>query len=332
MDESSDKADGGTDGGRVAELRRRADAAGSQLRDWFERRRAERVPYDLAASFYERDRESFASVLGAAIALRLFLFVVAISLLLAGALILVAGADAVRTVLSQANVTGNLAGQIGGAAARNSSAGISMVLLGLWLTLTNGRKLTNVLAACSASAWHLDSRQARPTLRMAVGVTTLVMVMMLTASGLNRLRDATGLGVETMSWAAATAVFGIGWFTVTSTLPRSTTDPGALLPGAALVGSVMAVFQWFMQFYLPTKIARSSEVMGSLGFTVATLGYMFVIGRLMAASLILNAVVWERFGSISGLVFSLPVLRRLPARSARLARFFDLDRTSETGR
>jgi hypothetical protein len=69
--------------------------------------------------------------------------------------------------------------------------------------------------------------------------------------------------------------------------------------------------------------------MGSLGFTVATLGYMFVIGRLMAASLMLNAVVWERLGSVSGLVFSLPVLRRLPARSPRLASFFDLDRTSE---
>ena len=84
MDESSDKADGGTDGGRVAELRRRADAAGSQLRDWFERRRAERVPTTLPPASTSATRESFASVLGAAIVLRLFLFVVAISLLLAG--------------------------------------------------------------------------------------------------------------------------------------------------------------------------------------------------------------------------------------------------------
>ncbi len=60
---------------------------------------------------------------------------------------------------------------------------------------------------------------------------------------------------------------------------------------------------------------------------MATLGYMFLIGRLMASSLIVDAIVWERFGSISGVVFSLPVLRRLPARSARLRKFFDLDRT-----
>jgi hypothetical protein len=329
MDDSSEQSEGRTDEGRFAVLRHRAEAAGERATQWFESRRAERVPYDLAASFYERDREAFASVLGAAVALRLFLFVVAISLLLAGSLLLVAGSEGIRELLSQANVTGSLAGQIGGAAKGSRSAGVSMVLLGLWLTLTNGRKLANVLAACSASAWHMDARQARPTLRMAAGVTTLVMILMLTASVLNRIREATGLGVETVSWAAATVVFGIGWFTVSWTLPRGTTDPGALLPGAALVGSMMAVLQWFMQFYLPTKIARSSEVMGSLGFTVATLGYMFVIGRLMAASLMLNAVVWERLGSVSGLVFSLPVLRRLPARSPRLASFFDLDRTSE---
>ena len=36
----------------------------------------EAMPVDLAVQYYERDRDSFASVLGAAIALRLFLFFV----------------------------------------------------------------------------------------------------------------------------------------------------------------------------------------------------------------------------------------------------------------
>jgi len=52
---------------------------------------------------------------------------------------------------------------------------------------------------------------------------------------------------------------------------------------------------------------------------------MFLVGRLLAASLIIDAVIFERFGSISGVVFALPGLRRLPAGSPRLARFFDLD-------
>ena len=65
--------------------------------------------------------------------------------------------------------------------------------------------------------------------------------------------------------------------------------------------------------------------MGSLGLSIAILGCMFLAGRLLASSLVLDAVVFERFGSISGIVFALPGLRRLPARFPRLERFFALD-------
>ena len=332
MQDATDPQEPQEDRGRVAAARRRLDDAGDRATRWFEARRAERVPYDLAARFYERDREAFASVLGAAIALRLFLFVIAVALLFAGVLVVLAGGPGLERLLSEANVTGTMAGEMGAAAERSQSAGFAMALLGLWLTVGNGRKLANVLAACSASAWHLEARRARTTLKQAAGVTGLVVVLAVTSGLLNRIRDNTGLGVGTMSWFGAILAFGVGWFAVSWSLPRSTTDPGALLPGAALIGLAMAVLQWLMQFYLPEKIARSSEVMGSLGFTVAALGYMFLIGRLMASSLILNAVVWERFGSISGPVFSLPYLRRIPERSPRVERFFDLDRSRDGAR
>jgi hypothetical protein len=38
----------------------------------------------------------------------------------------------------------------------------------------------------------------------------------------------------------------------------------------------------------------------------------------------LNAVMYERIGSITGFVFGLPVLRILPKRSPKFARFFGL--------
>ncbi len=107
-------------------------------------------------------------------------------------------------------------------------------------------------------------------------------------------------------------------------LPRGTTDPGAVLPGAVLMGVGFAILQWFMQIYLPAKIARTTDTMGSLATTVATLGYFFFIGRLMSATFVVNAIVFQRWGSISRVVFSLPGLRRLPARSPKLERFFDL--------
>ena len=38
----------------------------------------------------------------------------------------------------------------------------------------------------------------------------------------------------------------------------------------------------------------------------------------------LDAVIYERFGSISHFVFGLPVVRILPRKSAWIRRFFDL--------
>jgi uncharacterized BrkB/YihY/UPF0761 family membrane protein len=306
-------------------LRNRAQDVADRAGDWFEVRRAEQPPWDLAGLFYERDREAFASVLGAAIALRLFVLVVSVALLAAGAIVTVLGVDAVDGLLDTANVGGSVAEQIADATTRSSTTGVFLVLLGLWLTLTTGRSFTKVLAACSAAAWGLRGRDVRTTLRMATSVVVLIALLLAVGGVLNRIRDIGGVTLGTMSWFATAAVVFTAWFAVTWTLPRRSHDPGALLPGALVVAVAITGLQFFMQFYLPSRIARSSEVMGSLGFSVAMLGYMFLMGRLMAAGLVLNAVVFERFGSVSAWFFSVPGLRRLPARSTRLREFFELD-------
>jgi uncharacterized BrkB/YihY/UPF0761 family membrane protein len=98
-----------------------------------------------------------------------------------------------------------------------------------------------------------------------------------------------------------------------------------LLPGSALVGVTIAALQSVSQFYLPGHLARAGELYGTIGTTVVTLAWFFILGRVIALAMVLNAVVYERYGSVSRLVFSLPVLRSLARRSARLRRFFALD-------
>lgn len=283
------------------------------------------MPLDLAVRFYERDRDAFAAVLGAAIALRLFLFAVPAVVTTLGLLLVVRGAAAVDDVVDSANITSGLADQMRGAVPSSRSAGWGLLLSGVPLTAWAGRSLTKVLSACAAGAWGMGGRAARATLRMAATVTSLVLLVLVIGGVLSRIRDAQGLAVATGSWVVAGAAFGLGWFAVSASLPRATRDPGALLPGAAVMGVAMVALQWFMQFYLPGRIERASELAGNLGWTIATLGYMFLIGRLMASTLILNATVWERLGSVSAFVFALPVLRRLPEHSPALRRFFDLD-------
>lgn len=280
---------------------------------------------DLAVELRNRDREAFASVLGSAIALRLFLFTAALVVAIVGALNLVAGEWGLEHVLSSSGVTGEVADQVELAARSSTGRDVGLLLTGIFLMVSSGRSLTAVLAACSAGAWRLSAREAKAGVRIAARVSALCALLFIAASGLNRLRDAFGLAVATGSIAIGVVAGGVGWFFVMLSLPRPTRDPGVMIPGAALFGVVVTAVQWFMHFYLPHRIANASEVMGSVGLSVATLGYLFLIGRVMAGTIVLNAVIWERYGSLSDAVFALPVVRRIPARFPAVARFFDLD-------
>ena len=312
--------------GVVARWRGRGEDLAEHAGEWLERRRTEAMPVDLAVDFYERDRDAFASVLGAAIALRLFLFFVPAMLFVTSIVLMVAGHDGVTQMADQAGVTGGLAKQIDDAASTSTSASAWLAVVALWLTVWAGRTLTKVLAACSAGAWRMGGRQGRATLRMAAAVTTLVFLLIVTAAVMNRIKETQGPAVLTTSWVVAAGVYAAGWFLVSATLPRRTTDPGALLPGAAVVGASLAALQWFMQYYLPAKVSHSTALTGSIGASVATLGYMFLIGRLMASSLILDALLFDRLGSVSEVAFALPVLRSIPRRFPSVARYFDLNR------
>lgn len=313
----------------VARARSRADREAERANRWVAERHARREAFDLAVELRNRDRDAFASVLGSALALRLFLFTMAFIVAVVSLLNLLFGDGGLHQAFDSAGVTGQLAGEVEEATQASTGRDLGLLLTGVFLSLSAGRSLTKVLAACSAGAWRLEGRAVRAPMRIAARVTGLVALLLVAASVLNRVRDSFGIAWAAGSLALNAAVVGLGWFAVCLSLPKPTRDPGAMLPGAVLFGVLITVVQWFMQFYLPHRIASASETMGSMGLTVAALGYLFLIGRLMAGSIVLNAVLWERFGSISEWVFALPVLHRLPARYPKVARFFDLERADD---
>ena len=141
----------------------------------------------------------------------------------------------------------------------------------------------------------------------------------------NRIRADLGLAATGLSFLAAVVVYGLAWLALSMILPRATNDPGALLPGAVLVGLTIAGMQAVSQLYLPNRLGHASELYGAIGTTIVTLGWFFILGRAVVIALALNAVVHERFGSVSQLVFSLPVLRILPRKSGWIRRYFGLD-------
>ena len=160
---------------------------------------------------------------------------------------------------------------------------------------------------------------------MVAGVVGLIVATVIAAGVLNRIRLAGGIGLATTGTVAVGILYGVGWFLVLLWLPRETRDPTALLPGAALVGATMALSSGSCSSTCPNGSSRASELYGSLGVSLATLGVFFLFGRVLVASMVLNAVVWERFGSIGEKLARLPGIRHLLRRFPRLARFFGLE-------
>ena len=297
----------------------------SRAETWVDGAAHRRTAWDTVVALRDRDREAFASVLGSALALRLFLFSVALVVSVMSAISLIFGRAGIDDLVSGVGMTGEMAEQVATATRTSTGRDLGVLVSSIVVALMAGRSLTKVLAACSAGAWKLPAIEAKASIKAVTRVTALIALTVIAASGLNRLRSEFGLAVATSSLALNVAMLAAGWFFVTLALPRPTRDPGAMLPGAAAFAVVLTLVQWFMHYYLPYKIESASETMGSLSVTVASLGYLFAVGRVMAGTVVLNAVLYERFGSLSSFVFDLPGVRRLPVRYPKVATFFDLD-------
>ena len=311
----------------VVERTKRVEAATQWAKTYYEQVRAQSEAVDLATELYERDRGAHASVFGSAVAMRLFLFLVPATVALSSLIGLLHLRSLMEDHLETAVGTGEVARSMSDASGWQA---VSLLVTGLVLTLMAGRSLTRVLATCAVSSWRMDVHEAR-----ARPVTVLALSGILFAS----------LGAS----AVLAVVRDVGGFTVTGVGEHrrrhhpgvvhrhahpaaGVNDPGAQLPGAFAMGLGFTALQAVMHIYLPNKIARTSDTFGSLAGTVAALGNFFFIGRIMAASFVISAVAFERFGSLSQLVFGLPLVNRLPRRYRWLARFsLDADDVDAAG-
>jgi len=160
-------------------------------------------------------------------------------------------------------------------------------------------------------------------LRALVGTIGVIAII------IGRIRESFGLGPASVSFLPAFLIYVIAWLGILMFLPRATEDPGALLPGCLLIALTLTVMQAVSELYLPDRIDHASQLYGTLGTTIVTLGWFFILGRAVIIAMELNAAIYDRYGSISQVVFSLPVLRGLASRSPRVRRFFGLTDASD---
>jgi uncharacterized BrkB/YihY/UPF0761 family membrane protein len=312
----------------MADVQRRGRSAADEVGGRIEELRQRSTLVDIGIRVYDRDRDAAGTLLGSALALRLFLFFLPLLLLSVGLAGLAGTLFGYDSLASDAGITGSVGSQIDSAFQQRSNAAWLACLAGLVGMATTGYSLSRALVVSSAMSWNLGGRQ-RTDVRVIGTVAGLIVGIALISTFINRIRAASGLAVASVSFVAVLGVYVLMWMLVFQMLPRGTTDPGSSLPGAVVTASTLAGMQAISVLYLPGAIERSSELYGAIGVSIATLGWFFILGRVIAYCLALNAVVFERVGSISSALFALPVIRAIPRRYPKAATYFDLPQENE---
>jgi membrane protein len=291
---------------------------------WTERKRDTNVVVDLGLRLHTRDQEAAGTVAGSAVAFRLFLFFVPTLLVFVALAGFLAGHISSEDASSTVGVTGAIAKQIDTAMRQPASTRWTALLVGLVGMATSGWSLARAMVLTSSLSWRTPNIR-KATVRVTAIVVGIMLAVAVFASIANRIRIDRGPALAGASFVGTVAAYFLAWMALSLTLPRSTKDPGVVIPGAVLLGVTLAGLQAVTQFYVPNQIDHASALYGTIGIVIVTLGWLFFVGRLAVFSATLNAVVFEEFGSITMFVFGLPLLRAIPARSPRLAHFFGLD-------
>ncbi|MDY7100663.1 MAG: YhjD/YihY/BrkB family envelope integrity protein [Actinomycetota bacterium] len=333
LDRPDDRVDPEADEGTTIVVRARQLA--TRTSGWatarFESLRERSAVVDIGMRIYERDRNAGGTLLGSALALRLFLFFLPLALLVIGLAGLLGRHGGVDGASSAVGVSGSVARQIDEAFSQSATTPWLALAAGLIGVATTGRSLTRALVLSSAMGWNLGGRQKTGVRAIGVVVGIVVGVSLMTAL-INHIREAAGVAVASASFLAVLAVYLVLWALLYLSLPRATTDPAAVLPGAATIALVLTSMQAVSQLYLPRQLENASDLYGALGVATVTLGWFFIIGRTVAFSFAINAVLYDAIGSVSHILFGLPVLRALPRRVPALRTYLDLDHVGDLER
>jgi len=240
-----------------------------------------------------RDIEAAGTLLAGALAFRLFIWLLPCCLLLTSLLgfseTLDRPADELVEELRMSPVTANLLGQVGAQAERGRylTAAIGLVLL-VWAGLLLGRALDRV----HERVWrHQVDR--RPSAVLARVARYNVLLLMIVVGNVLAPIAVAALGLAPAAVSVPTLLL---YFVLGTVLLSQDWPPRwrTAWPGAVLIALGNEALHLVAVLYLPGKLARASELYGTLGVAAAVLLWLALIGRLVVLGQELNAVLAER--------------------------------------
>ena len=279
--------------------RARARVAALQLRAerMAERAKLERSRHSSLDALFEmvdRDAEVGGGIMAGALAYRLFIWLLPLALVLIAGLGVISSAESSspESVARSTGLTGLVSSSVANAA--DSSARWYALLVGIPILLYATRSVLSTLIVVHRLVWtDLRAQAPRPTVKATVRLLGILLAMLGCSVVAAAARSTSGpLGV--LATLAATLPYAALWLLVTAHLPRRDATWRALLPGAFLFGLGIEVLHLVTVYLIAPLAGNKQGTYGSLGLAAALLLDLFLMSRLVVATAVVNATLWER--------------------------------------
>jgi uncharacterized BrkB/YihY/UPF0761 family membrane protein len=283
--------------GRIRDLEVAATGRVARSRSQLEAARRNYVWVDRAFEAAERDARSGGGILAAALAFRIFLFLIPYVYIIvssAGLAATASGTDPEK-LARQAGIAGLAANAIKATTTGSTTTRIATFAVALFALFGASKATLKALRAVHALIWQIPLMKAkRPALAAVIfiGVVSVTLGLVRLIAGLRDLSLPAGL-VATLLFVLIPAV---GWLIVSERgLPHAEAAARSdLWPGAILVGVGTQLLHILTVFWVVHLFESKSATYGAIGTSVALLTWAYALGRLLTASAVMNASLWYR--------------------------------------
>jgi uncharacterized BrkB/YihY/UPF0761 family membrane protein len=276
-----------------------ADARAERVRARAQDERQRHGSVDAAFEMVDRDGEVGGGIIAGALAYRLFIWLLPLTLVAVAGLGIAADAssESPGSAARSLGLSGLVSASVADAA--EGSGRWYALLIGIPVLVYTTRSVLRVLIGAHRLVWT-DVRASAPraTLVETLRLLALLLCFPVITTTANAARAwSTGPGVL-VSVVAIVPFAGV-WLLITMRLPHRGADWKALIPGALFFALGAEVLQAVIAYAIaPYSIAKQGTY-GVLGAAAALLFALYLISRLVVASAVLGATLWERRTSVA---------------------------------
>jgi membrane protein len=272
---------------RVADTQRRAVELG-------ERERQEHESVAAVFDMVDRDSETAGGIIAGALAYKLFIWLLPLALVVVAGLGITADAagESPQEAAEDAGLGGLVSTSI--ASAASSSGRWYALIVGVPILIYVTRSVLRALIGAHRLLWRSERASVpRPTLAATLRLLVLLLALPVVSGIATFLRDRSP-GIGLLGTLLAMLPFAGLWLLVAMGLPHRDAPWTALIPGALVFGFGCELLQVVLAYFLVPYALAKQGTYGALGVAAALLFGLYLISRLVVASAVVNATLWDR--------------------------------------